>query len=329
MSLEKRDGSPYWQIRFRLKGRKVDQSSGTTDRKKAEALEEKLRRAIWDAHHGDGGSLTWADACSLWEAEKQSKRSIKRDSQILALAGHVWHDKLLADITEEDVADYGRTVRKATSVGNAQRHLAMLRAFFNAMYRWKKIRLPLRVELPSGPKFEPKVVLRPDDVPGLMRELAPHLVPFVTFALETGLRFSNVAKLRWEPSRGGAYLDVAAATVTIPPPSLKTNKALTIPLSTLALDTVRDLERSPSGYVFVDQKGRGPMRSIKTGWHSATTKAGLDGLRVHDLRHAWASWHARAGTPSRILQDLGGWASEAMLRRYTHLNVADLRQYVK
>lgn len=327
--LEKRDRSPYWQVRFTLRGVSVNRSSGTTDRKKAEALEEKLRREIWDAKEGAGASITWEEGVALWESEKRSKRSIKRDRQILALAGEMkWSGKLLSEITEEDIAEYGRALRAATSTGNAIRHLAMLRSYFNAMYRWKKIRLPVRVELPEGEKFEP-VTSNPLDIGKLMLYLPGHMRSLVTFAVETGLRFSNVAKLRWEAVRGGAYLDLDNRTVTIPPPSAKSKKPLTIPLSERAFDVVRDMERSKTGYVFTDHLGRAPFKSVKTSWKRATTKAGLVGLRFHDLRHAWASAHARAGTPSRVLQDLGGWASEAMLRRYTHLNVADLRRYVK
>jgi integrase len=42
-------------------------------------------------------------------------------------------------------------------------------------------------------------------------------------------------------------------------------------------------------------------------------------FRWHDLRHTWASWHVQAGTPLHILQELGGWESPEMVRRYAHL----------
>jgi len=42
-------------------------------------------------------------------------------------------------------------------------------------------------------------------------------------------------------------------------------------------------------------------------------------IRWHDLRHAWASWHVQGGTPLFALQELSGWESPLMVRRYAHL----------
>ena len=42
-------------------------------------------------------------------------------------------------------------------------------------------------------------------------------------------------------------------------------------------------------------------------------------LRWHDLRHTWASWHVRGGSPLFALQELGGWESAEMVRRYALL----------
>jgi len=49
----------------------------------------------------------------------------------------------------------------------------------------------------------------------------------------------------------------------------------------------------------------------------------------HDLRHTWASWHAQNGTPLNVLQDMGGWESESMVRRYAHLAPAQLKQHAE
>jgi integrase len=45
-------------------------------------------------------------------------------------------------------------------------------------------------------------------------------------------------------------------------------------------------------------------------------RAGIEGLSAHDLRHTWATWAARNGTPIDRLQDAGGWASPSMPLRY-------------
>jgi len=62
------------------------------------------------------------------------------------------------------------------------------------------------------------------------------------------------------------------------------------------------------------------VRLYATTWDAACQRAGLAGFRFHDLRHTWASWHAMAGTPLSVLQELGGWHSPQMVQRYAHLS---------
>ena len=48
-----------------------------------------------------------------------------------------------------------------------------------------------------------------------------------------------------------------------------------------------------------------------------------------DLRHTWASWHVQNGTPLFALQELGGWASTEMVRRYAHLAPAQMAKHAE
>ena len=50
-------------------------------------------------------------------------------------------------------------------------------------------------------------------------------------------------------------------------------------------------------------------------------------FRWHDLRHTWASWHVQNGTPLHALQELGGWESPEMVRRYAHFSAEHLAPY--
>jgi len=54
---------------------------------------------------------------------------------------------------------------------------------------------------------------------------------------------------------------------------------------------------------------------------------GIHDFRWHDLRHTWASWHVQQGTPLHALQELGGWESAEMVRRYAHLSAEHLAAY--
>ena len=73
-----------------------------------------------------------------------------------------------------------------------------------------------------------------------------------------------------------------------------------------------------------------PIRWANTkAWRAALKRAGIEDFRWHDLRHTWASWLTQAGTPANVLQELGGWESESMVRRYAHLAPTQLIEHAE
>ena len=63
-----------------------------------------------------------------------------------------------------------------------------------------------------------------------------------------------------------------------------------------------------------------PVQWVNTkAWKRALRLTGIEDFRWHDLRHTWASWHVQAGTSLYELQQLGGWESAEMVKRYAHL----------
>ncbi len=74
-------------------------------------------------------------------------------------------------------------------------------------------------------------------------------------------------------------------------------------------------------------KGDGVGTANTRAWRNALEREGIKDFRWHDLRHTWASWHAQSGTPLHVLQELGGWSSSDMVRRYAHLSQQHLASY--
>lgn len=62
-------------------------------------------------------------------------------------------------------------------------------------------------------------------------------------------------------------------------------------------------------------------------WYGALERAGITDFRW--LRHTWASWHVQIGTPLFALQELGGWESAEMVRRYAHLAADHLAPFAE
>ena len=61
----------------------------------------------------------------------------------------------------------------------------------------------------------------------------------------------------------------------------------------------------------------------------ALKRAGMEDFRRHDLRDTWASWLVQRGTPTNVLQEMGSWESEGMVRRYAHLPPAHLAEHAE
>ena len=106
----------------------------------------------------------------------------------------------------------------------------------------------------------------------------------------------------------------------------KGGKAIPVPLNSEALAVVREqIGRNPTVVFTFD--GRPILQPNTKAWRTALARAGIDDFRWHDLRHTWASWHVQAGTPLHVLQELGGWETPAMVRRYAHLAPEHLAEH--
>ena len=103
-------------------------------------------------------------------------------------------------------------------------------------------------------------------------------------------------------------------------------RAIAVPLSAAAVIVPREqMGKHPEVFTYRGE----PIRQVNTkAWRSALKAAGIADFRWHDLRRTWASWHVQAGTPLHVLQELGGWESVEMVRRYAHLSSDHLAEYV-
>lgn len=134
----------------------------------------------------------------------------------------------------------------------------------------------------------------------------------VLFALVTGLRQSNILKLEW------SQVDLENRHAFVRAGDAKGRKGIGIPLNDLALKVLNRQYGKHLTRVFT-YKGQ-PISSANTAaWTKALKRAGIEGFRWHDLRHTWATWQRKAGTPTHELQRLGGWKTASMVERYAHI----------
>lgn len=189
-----------------------------------------------------------------------------------------------------------------------------------ACNEWEWIdRVPAVRMLPE-PKKRVRWITR-NEADRLVEALPTHLADIVRFSLETGLRRSNVTGLLW------SQVDLVRRMAWIHPDQAKARKAIPVPLSAVAVLTMRKQLGKHHTHVFSYKGNTITQVNTKT-WRKALEKVGIESFRWHDLRHTWASWHIQEGTPQHILQELGGWSSPEMVQKYAHLSSEHLMQWV-
>ena len=146
-----------------------------------------------------------------------------------------------------------------------------------------------------------------------------HLQPVIRFALATGLRKSNILDLRWD------HVDLQNRQLWVSAEDAKGKKTIGLPLNGPALDVLIECRGKHPEYVFTVD-GRPYQWIDHRTWQGACRWAGLEGFRFHDLRHTAISWLAQAGVDPQRLRQIGGWSTMAMVERYSHLNVENLRE---
>mgnify|MGYP001562956668 CR=1 FL=1 len=154
----------------------------------------------------------------------------------------------------------------------------------------------------------------------LLLELPQHQRDVVLFALATGLRQSNVLHLEW------SQVDLERCVAWIHPDQAKARRAIHVPLNSISLEILHRQAGSHPSRVFT-YRGKPLSWANTRAWRQALKRAGIEDFRWHDLRHTWASWLAQKGTPLNVLQELGGWETEAMVRRYAHLAPQQLNDH--
>lgn len=108
----------------------------------------------------------------------------------------------------------------------------------------------------------------------------------------------------------------------------KNEDALGVALNDIAMAVLMRQQGKHKTAVFTYRGER--LRSANTkAWRKALVRAGIKNFRWHDLRHTWASWLRQAGVPTWVLQELGGWKSESMVRRCAHMSAEHLQPYAE
>ena len=150
---------------------------------------------------------------------------------------------------------------------------------------------------------------RDDD--GSLIAIWPYAVPAIRLLILTGARKSEVLELEWD------WIDFENARINLP--DSKTGEK-PIHLGAAALEVLNGIPRVEGNpHVIVGAKKGAHFVNLKDPWGAIRKAAGLDDVRIHDLRHSFASVGASGGMSLPIIGALLGHTQAATTQRYAHL----------
>ncbi len=155
---------------------------------------------------------------------------------------------------------------------------------------------------------------------GQRNKMHPCITGAIRLYMLTGMRLREVLHLRWDEvdlQRGLLFL-----------PDSKTGRK-TVVLSRAAVDVLTDLPRIGVYVIAGETAGlpdEKPRADLKRPWVAITKHAGLPGLRIHDLRHSFASVGAWSGLGLPIIGKLLGHADAKTTARYAHVDADSSRR---
>lgn len=307
-----------------------------------------LRRAL-----GPTTDITLAEAKALAQAEidMAKGKAVNMDPSLLTLEYFVEHKylpykrshiqsaslesiwerrlkprfgkKKLFEITRMEVEEYLISLQKTgLAPSTCNHHIRALRNIFNVAVQWDLInKSPLKGIKLLHEDNQIERYLREDELALLMETLNTHsnqgLCLLVKFLLYTGARVSEALKADW------SQINYDTSTWWIPAANSKSKKLLAKPLSKQALSVLEELRElgpgGPNDMIFISTEHGRPLQHVNKSWDRLRKSIGLDDLRLHDLRHNYASTLVNSGESLYVVQHLLGHSSSRTTQRYAHL----------
>ena len=248
------------------------------------------------------------------------KRSWQTDEIVLRVHVLPCLGRLFLDeITTERIVEIVAAMRgDEYAPGTVGRVIVILRYLFNLARKWNILRGTENPAsgIPVPPDVQRNRFLDKSEIERLVEALARDenqvAAKAILLLLLTGARRNEITHARWE------HVDLEASTLFVP--LSKSGKSRYIVLNADALEVLKSIPRLPGNpYVFPSPVTGRPCASLYFPWHRIRTNAGLRDVRLHDLRHSFASVLVNEGKPLYTVQRLLGHANAKATQRYAHL----------
>ena len=234
-----------------------------------------------------------------------------------------WKSRKVSDITFDDVDALHRRVSRDSGPYAANRLHSVVSKMFTFAARWGM--RPDNTNPAKGVErnleSRRRRYLTGDELARLVKALANcpsrQVADIVRVALFSGCRIGEALSMRW------ADIDLVAGTWDKPAEATKQKAAHSQPLAAplrQLLAEIRTAQTAGQQFVFPSTKNTGShCTDINHAWRRLRRDAGIEDVRLHDLRHSFASQLASGGASLWLIAELLGHSSPTMAARYSHL----------
>ena len=333
----KRKGSPYWWAKFTdASGKTVRRSTGTDDRGQAETIEAKWKLEAHQLKYLGVEPVRTFDEMMLQYlmSVKGEKKAEERDGYTVKKLKPFFTGKDMRMLKRSDVRAY-MDKRKTDGVKAAtiNREIGLLSAAINYARREWEWNIPNNVQSMRLREPEGRVCNLTLAEWRRLVEVAekhtrsPMLVHFIRLALNTGCRKNELLKLEWR------RVNLQENYFLLEGSNTKNGRRRLVPLNPEARLAMVGLARYRAEHcpdtlwVFVHPNGV-RLQEIDRACKWLFRTVGLENFRIHDLRHACASWMVKKKVDLYRVKDVLGHSSIKVTERYAHLAFQDLMDAV-
>ena len=217
--------------------------------------------------------------------------------------------------------------KKGLSPATADHNIKFIRRMLNLAVQWEFLeKHPLARIALFNVDNQVENYLDGDAIQRLVAVLKAHpkkvIALLLMFLLSTGARKASAMHAKWEE------VDLANRVWRIPATNSKSKKTTTVPLNESAIWVLEQLHcEGATGYIFVHEKTKKPYLAIEKTWYAIRTLAGIgDSVRVHDLRHTYASMLVTSGRSLYEVQKILSHSDPKITMRYAHLSTKTLQE---
>ena len=229
-----------------------------------------------------------------------------------------WGNRRLDDIRPADVIDFQRRVRdEGLASATVNRYTALIRRIFNLAIRWEVLtgRNPAQHADMTHEQGRERFLTAMETrrlFQALDQEPSRTAASCIALLALTGARKSEALNMRWE------HVDLDRRMWKVP--RSKSGRTRHIPLSDAAVAVLTAQPRSSDcPWVFPGEVEGRPLENVRKCWDRVKKAAGLDAdLRIHDLRHSFASTLVNHGRPIYEVAEILGHSQISTTRRYSH-----------